>query len=318
MMPTNISAGRPAGILRLLALMVAVLPWGTAIASAAPPDTDALRAKYPEYRAALAALGDEQTDQAITRLSKLVAAEDPELAADASFFLGRAYVIEERFEEAAPLFARLTGPAAGKTTHAAESLYFRGLCEARLLRRNDAIATLARFLDQYKDAPERMRVDAWRQWAELRRIKEESIEDIQQHMDYARRRLSLEDAGKKTRTDQEEIVAMLTKLIGKEDEDDDSSGQSSEGSSGRGGKMQGGQGSKSGSGGGGTSPGGNRQASGDEVVRRLQNPGSRSQFGRLRDRQRAEQIYGALKTRFPARYKELVEQYYKNLQEDQE
>ncbi|MCE9544598.1 MAG: hypothetical protein K8T25_03645 [Planctomycetia bacterium] len=315
---------------QLLAIAVLCLVAGRT--DAAPPDTDALREKYPEYRAALAALGEEQFPAAIAGLSKLSTADDPQLAADATFHLGRAQVLEERFEEALPLFAKVSGPQAAQTTHAGEALYFLGLCQAQLLKRDEAIASFDKFLDKCKDAPERMRVDAWQQVSELKKVRSGSLSDVQQHMEFSRRRLALSDAGKNTRQRQDNIIAMLDKMIDKaEQAESESSSSQQQKQSGKEGEPKEGEkegqqgqgqigsrrGSQPGQSPAGQNPGGNRSASGDEVSRRTQNPTDRAHFGDIRERERMERVYGALKTRFPAQYRELIEQYYKNLQEEQ-
>jgi len=305
--------------------------WGLAVATlltsavshawAAAPSTDALREKYPDYAAALSLLGEEQTAEAIKGLTPLAKSDDPHLAADASFFLGRALVMENRHEEALPLFARLAGDQASQTEHAAEALYLQGACESRLLKRNDAIATWEKFLKDHPAAPERMRVDAQRQVAELKQIRDGSIGDIQHHMDYAGRRLALEDAGKGTRDRQEDIVAMLTKLI-EENEKQKGEGEGEGEGEGQGqGQGQGsgqGSGSQQGSGQGGNTPGGNKQASGDDVAGRAHQSTDRGQFGDIKQRERTERIFSALKSRYPAQYRKLVEQYSKSLQEERE
>lgn len=316
---------------RWLVLAVAVgFSAFTATVWGEPPTTDVLREKYPDYAAALSALGEEQMATAIASLSKLSKADDPHLAADASFYLGRALFMEQRCEEALPLFIRLNGEQAANSTNAGEALYMQGACEARLLKRKDAIATWEKFLKKHPDAPERMRVDAESQLANLKQIGDGSIEDIQHRMDYAGRRLALADPGRDTRHRQDEIVAMLTKLI-REDEnqneneqeqeqDQNQDQQEQQEGEGKPGSQPGqkGSGGKPGGSPGGKTPGGSRQASGDDVSGRAHQATDRGQFGEIRDRERMERIFSAMKSRYPAQYRKLVEQYSKSLQEDRE
>jgi len=295
-----------------------------AVSQAAAPGTDALREKYPDYAVALSLLGEEQTAAAIDKLTPLSKSDDPNLAADAAFFLGRALLMEQRHEDALPLFKRLSGQEADQTTHAAEARYLQGACEARLLKRSEAITTWEAFLKKHPDAPERMRVDAERQVADLKQVKDGSIGDIQHHMDYAGRRLGLEDAGRDTRDRQEDIVAMLTKLIDENEKGECSDCESSDCDKPGQCQKPGGQksgnssGSKPGSGPGGSTPGGNKQASGDDVSGRSHQSSDRGEFGDIRQRERTERIFSALKSRYPAQYRKLVEQYSKSLQEDRE
>ena len=305
-------------------LIVALSTLATS-ATAAPATTDALREKYPEYAAALSSLGEEQLGAAIASLSKLAKADDPLLAADASYYLGRALFMEQRCEEALPLFAKLGGEQADHKAYTAEALYMQGACESRLLKRKEAIATWEKFLKKYPDAPERMRVDAESQLATLKQIGDGSIGDIQDRMEYAGRRLALEDPGLDTRTRQEEIVAMLTKLIREEEDQNENEQEQEENQDQQEGENQPGSkpgqkgsGGKPGSGPGGQTPGGNHQASGDDVSGRAHQATDRGQFGEIRDRQRMERIFSAMKSRYPTQYRKLVEQYSKSLQEDRE
>src|SRR5262245_46919794 len=59
--------------------------------------TESLRILYPDYKAALTALGEDNLGAAIVGLTKLRENADPYLAADATYYLGRAYLLDERF-----------------------------------------------------------------------------------------------------------------------------------------------------------------------------------------------------------------------------
>ena len=175
--------------------------------------TEALRELYPEFDSALKSLGEEETKPAIEALGKLAAADDRFLAAESAFFLARAYLMNERFEDALPLLRKLSSNWSDKTLHFGQSLFLQGVSESRLLLRKEAIGSLNAFLEKSKDAPERMRVGAWRHMRLLQLIEDGSIDDVQDRMDYSRRRLALKNSGKKTRDVQDSIIAMLDKLI---------------------------------------------------------------------------------------------------------
>jgi hypothetical protein len=130
----------------------------------------------------------------------------------------------------------------------------------------------------------------------------------------SRRRLHLERSGKPTQERQDRIIAMLDKLI-KEAEDREQQG----GGGGGGGGGQGGQ--------GGGPPSGNRQPSGPAsqssasagegrigALGRLARGRADEVWGSARARERQE-VLNVLKAKFPERYRELLEQYYKSLQE---
>jgi hypothetical protein len=67
---------------------------------------------------------------------------------------------------------------------------------------------------------------------------------------------------------------------------------------------------------GGTVPGVSSGTS--EAARRTIRGGPRTPWADLRNRAREDETFSALKGRFPARYRQLVEQYYRTLQEEGE
>lgn len=175
--------------------------------------TEALRELHPDFGKALTALGEEELDRATAELEKLAGAGDPFLAAESTFFLARAHLMREDCEAALPLLEKVLGDMSGRTTHAAEALFLCGVAEAGLLDRKQAVETLGRFLKEHSDAPERMLVAAWRELHRLKQMEKGSLVDAQDHMEFSRRRLTLERSGEKTLEAQGEIIAMLDKLI---------------------------------------------------------------------------------------------------------
>src|SRR5688572_10361027 len=154
--------------------------------------TESLRLIYPEFKEALAALGDDNLGAAVVGLEKLNRSGDPYLAAAATFYLARAQLLDERFEDAVPLLIDLEGKWADKTVSGGEILFLRGVAEVALLKHQEAARSLAQFLSEYPDAPERMRVGAFRQLEQLRQFQEGTLSDVHLRMDYSRRRLVLE------------------------------------------------------------------------------------------------------------------------------
>lgn len=279
--------------------------------------TAALRELYPDYQAALAALGEENLESAMAGLHKLITSDDPYLAADATFYLARANMLTERYEEALPFLSDISSKWAGKTLHGPEAMFLSGVSQARLLNRKEAIALLTKYLSENPDAPERMKIGAWRQLEQLKLVKDETITDVFERMDFSRRKLALQDAGKRTQEEQKKIVEVLAKLIKEAEEKEcDCKGSGK-------GKGQGkGQGEGEGEGaagkgqGKGKNGGGNAQAV-DDPLKRMHREGPQSPWSKVRDRER-DPAYSAIKTKFPSRYEKLIEQYYKSFQEDRE
>ena len=272
--------------------------------------TEGLREVYPEFASALTSLGDEDLDKSIPALKKLAASEDEFLAVEASFYLARAYMFGEKYEEALKVLKDVL--QSDKSLNQSHALFLRGVTESQLLMRKDAIATLGKYLKDYPNAPERMRVGAWRHKMLLEQIDEGSISDVANMMEFSRRKLALDDTGKKTRKVQDDIVAMLGKLIEEAEKKECEACKDCEGQ----GKPGQGQGSRSGQGQGmGGNTGGN--SSGNSIAARTHRGGPRSPWGDLRKKERLEKTFAALKAKFPARYKQLIQQYYKSFQEDE-
>lgn len=283
--------------------------------------TEALRVIDPAYQQALTDLGDENLAVALPALAKLAGSDDLWLAADAAYFLARGYLIGDRFEEAMPLLDQLRTKLADRSLHQGEALFLQGVAQIQLLKHKDAMASLNKFLKDHPDAPERMRVAAFRQVEQLKLVEEGTLSDVQLRMDYSRRKLGLEDTGKETREQQDKIISMLAKLI-KEAEEKESQGKGSgkpmgEKQPGQGQGSEGdSQGQGEGQGQGGQSGGGSKGTDG-EAVKRLHRGGPQSPWSHLRDKER-DPVYNAIREKFPGRYQQLIEQYYKSFQDESE
>src|SRR5690606_25629640 len=122
--------------------------------------------------------------------------------------------------------------------------------------------------------------------------------------------------GKATQQEQQKIVDILAKLI-KEAEERECNCQG--GGSGEGRQKSSGQNSGQADGNGqsgnkgGHGQGDDNSQKTDELTR-LRRSGPESGWSKLRERER-EQVFSAIKQKYPARYEKLVEQYYKSFQE---
>jgi hypothetical protein len=280
--------------------------------------TEVLRVLHPEFKDALTALGEENLGAAITKLTELRESKNAFLAADASYYLSRALLLDERFEDSLPLLDDLQNKWAANTTHGGEVLFLRGVAEVALLRHKEATDTLTRFLATYPDAPERMRIGAFRQLEQLKLFAEGTLSDVSLRMEFSRRKLSLEDTGTETRHQQDKIIEILAKLIKEAEEREcnckgGGSGSGQKKSQGKGGEGDS-QAQGQGQGQGGNSGGGSKGTDSD-AVKRLHRGGPQSPWSHLRDKER-DPVYSAIKEKFPARYQQLVEQYYKSFDDD--
>jgi len=281
--------------------------------------TEGLRELYPAFRDALKSLSEENLGAATTSLSDLTTASDPYLAAEASYFQARILLLQERYEDALPLLESVETKYSDKSLRSGESLFLKGVALSQMLKRKDAIAALDRYLNENPNAPERMKIGAWRQLEQLKYVEDGTLSDVVAKMDFSRRRLALEDSGKPTQDEQKKIVSILDQLI-KEAEEKECNCKGS--GSGKGkpkpseGKGSGdSEGQAKGEGKQGGQSGGGSKGTDSAEAERLKRVGPTSQWSQLRDKDR-EAVFNALKQKFPGRYKELIEQYYKSFEED--
>ncbi len=265
---------------------------------------------YPEYSGALDDLGAERLEEAREKLERLAASSDPYLSTAATFLKARAELLEERFDRAIPLLEQVAGEGEQHSAQVADASYFLGMSLAAMLERERAIETLTSFLERYPNAPERMRVGAWRRLQELHSIQDGSMSDVFQRMEFSRRQLQIRDTGGRTQEEQQKIVGMLDQLIEKAEESECQGGNCNKPGEGeaqaQGQKPSEGQGqSQAGS--------GSRNPNG--VARRSFDEGAASEWDRLRDRSR-DPAFNAIKDKYPPRYQQLIEQYYRSFQRE--
>jgi hypothetical protein len=139
--------------------------------------------------------------------------------------------------------------------------------------------------------------------------------EIQAKMDDSHRRLAQGDTGSQTRGRQQQIVTLLKELIAAaeaaESRSQSGAGQPQPGQAQAGQSSQQREPGQSGQTGGG-SRGTDRDATEPPVRGAPQSP-----WSKLRDRER-DPVFSAIQQRFPARYQQLLEQYYKSFQAPQE
>ena len=145
--------------------------------------TEGLIQIYPEYSSAVVASDDDDVDSAIELLAPLADSEDKFLAADASFYLARTLMNNQRFEDALPRLQDLVGELSEFTVHHGSAQYFMGVAQAGLLKNDQAVQSFTKFLRSNPHAPERLRVSAWRQIQQIQSIQEGKLDDIYQRMD---------------------------------------------------------------------------------------------------------------------------------------
>ncbi len=265
-----------------------------------------------DFAAGFASFRAGNFGDAIPKLKPLSLSDDPYVAGESKFYLATAYVLEEDHESALPL---LSVANFKRTPHTADALFLLGICQKNLLQRTEALQTFTDFLRNYPRASERQRNAAFMQIEQLMQIEAGTLADIYQKMEFSRRRLARAKANEPTQTQQKEAVAILDQLI-KVAEEKEAVSESESKKEKEGNKSE----SKSkGKGGGKEGDGeGTDDKSDAKTVRQVQQGVERSPWDFMRDKKRDAEALGAIKEKYPARYRALIEQYYRSLQDETE
>jgi tetratricopeptide (TPR) repeat protein len=260
------------------------------------------------FKAALAAVDAQENAKADAALRPLLTSPDPYLATNAAVLLARSLVDQDRLEDAQAVLEPLVARRDELIAHSfaeTEVDFLLAYCQLSNLQYDKALAGLERFEQDYPDAPDRFRLPAHQMLQELRARRPESLGEVSDLMVYSSRRLASGQPGKPVQIKQERAIELLQKMIKEAEQREDE--QKKQASSGGQGQPQPGQpnspaqqsylpGGKSEIGKLGRSP----------VVR----PGE--EWGKMRPADR-ERVLQSLRKNFPSRYRQLVEQYYRQL-----
>ncbi len=277
---------------------------------------DALAVLSPNYRDALAAFDDGRSADVVRLLDPLRSDADAFLAANAAYFHTRAQIDLNKFEEVdTDLGKLLADPAAldALTPYAPHLAFLRGFVLARNLHFKEATETLSSAHTRYPDAPEAVHNGIRQLLLELERRETGGLDEVATVMQYVADRLKTADAGERVRSRQGEVLTLLDKLI--KDEEDKEQQQ----------KGGGGSASKK-------KPSGKKDAKNDKPMKPRDDSETPSGAGEIGDLHAApkvdpgeawgklppterEKILQSLRDRFPSRYRQLVEQYYRSLAE---
>ena len=269
---------------------------------------DALAVLYPTYREALQAFDEDRPADVVRLLDPLRGDEDPFLAANATYFHVRALVELGRYEQAETGLASLEALAeqyARHTPYAPHLWFVRAFCEARDLRFQQATETLAALRSRFADAPEAVRVGAAQLALELERRERGTLDEVATVMDYVADRLDVTDAGTDVQKRQLQVIAMLDRLIEQHEQQESQCG---------GGQARG-------------QPQGTPRAAQGKPKQESDAPGGAGRIGDLHAAPEAspgemwgklppaerEKILQSIRAKYPSRYRQLVEQYYRAL-----
>jgi hypothetical protein len=141
-------------------------------------------------------------------------------------YVGTFLTQAEFFDEALVLFEK-TRPQ--HLVDPASYLFHKAVCEHRLLKAKEGLATLKQLLENTSDVPVRYRTVANLMKADLEKLKEKSLDEVSRMMSDVERRLKLGRGGAKVQKTEEEIVSRLDELIKKLEQQQQQQSQSQSG-----------------------------------------------------------------------------------------
>ncbi|PCJ58283.1 MAG: hypothetical protein COA79_13580 [Planctomycetota bacterium] len=263
------------------------------------------------YQRGMIAFGLNKMNTAKKYFSNITNEQNNYLQAYREYYLARIHVIKGNYEEAEIKLEMLLKGNVKFTTHKEDIFFLLAISLFKQFKRNEAEALFNEFMKRFPDAPERMVVGASQMVNRIRAYEEGSLSDVEERMDYSKRKIRLSDMGEDSIKNQKKIVEILAKLIKEaEQQEQDQRDRNRQNQSGN-----------------GQSPSNPSQPAeessapeGKTKIGDLKkfSRGKRSEmWGKARKKER-EKVLNNLKEKFPERYRQLIEQYFKGLQKDEE
>jgi hypothetical protein len=137
---------------------------------------------------------------------------DAFFASNLKAHVGRFFSQSGFYDEALELF---TSVEPQELVDPAAYLFHRAVCEHRLLKKDEGLATLKQLLKDTSDVPVRYSSVAELMQTDLQRLKDKSLDEVSRMMSDVERRLGLGRGGARVQKVEEEIVARLDELIKK-------------------------------------------------------------------------------------------------------
>ncbi len=218
-------------------------------------------------------------------------------------WLGRELVRKRLYDEALPTFAEVD-PV--ESIDPASVLFFRGACYHALLMKKEALVDLRRLLENEEACPARYARTAQLMIADIKPMKEDSLDEISRLMTDVSRRLDLGRSNEDVKEREQKIIDKLTKLIDKIEEEQQKQQQQQQQQA-AGGSGQGGQGSPM-----QDSRIAGANGNGDADRKNQSNNGS---WGNLPPAERQEALQ-QIGRDLPTHYREAIEAYFRKLATD--
>jgi hypothetical protein len=184
----------------------------------------------------------------------------------------------------------------------ASLLFYQSACYHRLLKKDKCLPLIAKLMENRDKIPTRYQTLARLMEADLKPLKADSLDEIARLMDDIQRRLDLARAGKRVRTEEDDVIAKLDKMI--EELEKQQQQQSGGGGAGQGGNSPSSPAQDS------TPLGGSGPGNVDP-----KSTGNASGWGNLPPKER-EKALQQISKGLPAHYREVIEEYFRKLARD--
>ena len=221
----------------------------------------------------------------------------PAITASVRTWLARELVRNRLYDEALPIFDSVEPT---DCIDPASVMFYRAVCRHSLLMKKESLEDLRRLLENEADSPIRFVRTAHLMVADIKPLKEDSLDEISRLMTDVTRRLELGRASEDVRKREQTIIDKLTKLIEKMEKQQQQSQQGQ-------GKPSGGQGQPMND---SRIAGANGQ--GDVDKKKV---GDRDGWGNLPPAER-EQALQQISRDLPTHYREAIEAYFRKLAVD--
>lgn len=225
---------------------------------------------------------------------------DPLVSTNLRLLLGRSLAQGNYVDEA---LQQLDGLKPSDVLDPASLLFYQSIVYHRLVQREKGLEAIDQLLENEDKLPQRYSTLARLMQTDLMQLKDGSLDDVSRHMKDVQRRLELGRSGSKVREVEDEVIEMLDKLI-KEEEDKQSKANQA---------MAGASRSPSNPADQSMIPGGKINAPGKVHKRSI---GDSAGWGELPPKER-EAALQEISREFPAHYREVVEEYFRELAKQQ-
>ncbi|UUO08971.1 hypothetical protein M4951_11775 [Blastopirellula sp. J2-11] len=220
------------------------------------------------------------------------------------FQYGR-WLAEQRMLDEA--YLQLKEAPVAEVADPAALLFHRAVCEHYLLKKEDCVATLGTLLSNQEQIAPRYLTVAKLMLADIQPLETDSLDEIARLMRDVERRLDLGRAGKKVRTQEEDVVAKLDKMIEDLEKQMQQQQQQSQGG------QQGGNNTQPSSPLNDTMPAGGSGPG--NVDPKKMNPGDN--WGNLPPKERQEALQH-ISNEFPSHYRRVIEEYFRKLAREED